>query len=319
MTEERRDPCSRGCTNARRHIEECEDWDTCHGCAPRPATHGLLCESCHADLMLVLTDAPRQVAELAASVEPSMQWSLTAQPASGKVGPRLTSGGPDYITAARSRMTPGEVEAIRIACLDVARELEDVLSEVVEMVASSWGCEGPAQLRTTDGDMRRKVWRPVWPDGSPRTDHAVLVTYRGDDGSVEQGQYEWTEPPARFAVDTACRWLREQMLRVELTDGMGDTLETLRDVMSRAHSLAPWREPGRSLHGVPCPRCHRCSLVLYNSPPGKAGTPDALPQARCEAYMCRVVWPWDKIALWARVLESGETPSGTWTSERHGA
>ncbi len=319
MTTERREPCERGCIDARRHLEDCPR-EGCRGCAPRPATHGLLCESCHADLWLILSDAPRQVSELAANVEPSMQWSLTAQPASGKVGPRLDSSARDYIAAARSSMSAGEVETIRIATLDAARALEDAISSLVEHVASQWGADGPARLRTMHGDMRERRWRPAFPDGEPRERYAVVQTFTDELGQVERGQYVWVDPPARYAIDTACRWLREQIRVVEHTEGIGHTLETLRDLMARAHSLAPWREPGTPMRGVPCPQCHRCSLVLYNSPRGRAGQPDAQPEARCEAGMCGKVWPWAKIAHWTLVLEDerrkGERPGSTWTSER---
>lgn len=317
MTEVRR-PCERGCIDARRHIEGCEG--DCRGCAPRPATHGLLCESCHADLWLILTDAPRQLAECAAALAPSTQWALSAQPASGKVGPRLDSSAPNYIAAARSQMTAHEVEAIRMACMDAARALEDVVSELVEHVAEAWGHAGPDALRTADGDMRRKRWRPVFPDGTPREQWAEVITYRDEHGVPERGQYAWFDPPRRFAIDTACRWLREQVRLVESSEGIGGTLDVLRDLMSQAHALAPWREPGTPMRGVPCPQCHRCSLVLYNSPLGKEGTSAAMPEARCQATMCGKVWPWPKIAHWTLVLEDdrrrGERPGSSWTSER---
>lgn len=42
----------------REHLSDCEDRETCGGCLPRRATHGLLCHTCHRRFELMLTDAP---------------------------------------------------------------------------------------------------------------------------------------------------------------------------------------------------------------------------------------------------------------------
>ncbi len=274
--------------------------------------HGLLCESCCLDLVLVLTDAPRQVSELAANLEPSMQWALTAQPAAATVKPRINSSAPDFIKAARSSMSVSDTEAIRSACLDAGRAIEDALSALVEHVADEWGESGPARVRAAAerDDARALKWHPAYPDGRPTFRADPLVTRHGDGGEVEQGQYVWEDPPERFAVATACRWLREQLRRVSHTEGIGDALEHLGDLMSRGHALAPWREPSQPLRGVPCPQCHRMSLHFF---------PDSA-MAKCQAMMCGKAYPWARIAIWTRVLEddraAGQRPGTAWTSER---
>lgn len=309
MTTEQRTPCASGCRDARRHKDECED-AACRGCAPRSASHGVLCDSCHEDLLLVLHDAPRQVSELRAAAAPSSQWSLTAQPASGKVGPRLSSSAPDYIAAARSSMTAAQVETVRLACLDMAQHLEDALSELVEALATDYGLSTPSQLTTASGDRRERKWHPVGSDGSQTYRFEPVVTRRDELGQVESGQYVWTDPPAAFEVGTACRWLRAELTRLEHQGDIADVLEHLSGLMTQGHSLAPWREPSEPMRGVPCPQCHRVALRFF---PGTG-------QARCQAEHCRRVWTWAQVAIWTRVLEddreAGRKPGASWTSER---
>ena len=123
--------CARGCIDARRHIDGCES-EQCRGCAPRRASQGILCESCHVTLVDILRNAPGQVALLRASTEPSRIPAVSPQPKHGKVGPRLSDGTPHYIAAARAQMSATDREAIRTACLDVAQQVEDSLSAIVE-------------------------------------------------------------------------------------------------------------------------------------------------------------------------------------------
>jgi len=111
--------CARGCIDARRHKDSCES-EQCRGCAPRRASQGILCESCHLILVDVLRNVPGQLALLRASVEPTRTPTPSPQPTHGKVGPRLSTSTPHYIAAARASMTFIESEAIRLACLDVA-------------------------------------------------------------------------------------------------------------------------------------------------------------------------------------------------------
>lgn len=306
MSTEQRRPCISKCRDARRHKDECED-SACRGCAPRAATNGNLCDGCHQNLLLVLRDAPRQVAELWAAVAPSAQWGLTAQPASGRVGPRLSSSTPDYIAAARSSMTAGQVEAIRVACVDMVRRLEDSLSCLVEALAADYALHGPRRLSTASGDMRERKWHPVSPDGTPTYRWERVITRTDDEGVAESGQYVWTDPPARFAVGTACEWLLTELPRLEHQDDIGDVLEELSGLMTRAHALAPWREPSERMPGIPCPQCHRMALAFF---PG-AG------QVRCQARTCGRVYPWARAAIWTRVLEErGLVRPTIWTSER---
>lgn len=305
--------CARGCIDARRHKDSCES-EQCRGCAPRRASQGILCESCHLILVDILRNVPGQIALLRASVEPTRTPTPSPQPTHGKVGPRLSTSTPHYIAAARASMTFVESEAIRLACLDVAREIEDALSAIVEALCEDYQQQGPARLQTAADreDPRTKRWHPVRPDGEPTYRWEPVVT-RGAGADAMAGQYVWTDPPTRFEPVDSCRWLREQLPRLEHQPGIGDDLEQLSDLMARAHSLAPWREPSQPMHGIPCPQCHRMSLHFF---------PDSA-MAICQARMCGKAYPWARAAIWTRVLEedraAGERPGSSWTSERAGA
>ena len=302
--------CARGCIDARRHAEDCGG--DCRGCAPRAATNGALCESCHVTLVDILRNAPGQVALLRASTDPTRTPTPSPQPTHGKVGPRLSDGTPHYIAAARAAMSATDREAIRTACLDVAQQVEDSISAIVEALCQDYRESGPAKVQTAAerDDPRVLKWHPAYPDGRPTFRVDQLVTRHGDDGEVMQGQYVWTDPPTRFEVGDACRWLRENLPRLEHQPGIGDDLEHLSDVMARAHSLAPWRSPSEPMRGVPCPQCHRMSLHFF---------PDSA-MAKCQAALCGKAYPWARIAIWTRVLEddraSGQRPGASWTSER---
>ena len=134
------------------------------------------------------------------------------------------------------------------------------------------------------------------------------MTRHGQDGEVSAGQYVWTDPPRRYVLADACRWLREQLPRLEHQPGVGDDLEGLEDVMTQAHSLAPWRAPSAPMRGIPCPQCHRMSLHFF---------PDSA-MAKCQARMCGKAYPWARVAIWTRVLEDerGGGQAAAWTSER---
>jgi len=48
--------CTRGCRRRGRHLADCEDQETCHGCQPRETEHGVLCRTCGQKLERLLGD-----------------------------------------------------------------------------------------------------------------------------------------------------------------------------------------------------------------------------------------------------------------------
>ena len=272
-------PCVRGCTLPRQHLTDCEGAETCRGCLPR-TVHRLdvhLCEPCHLRLSSSLAEVPGQHDLLLGSTAPSQEMRVRPQPRHGR---------PDYwpteSEAARyiyahgvTPSAPQEGEPVRIACLDTAQELADLMSEWVEWVCDAHDRLGPDRLATQAGRDGRRVRKAVRP---------------------EVAEYQWVEPPESFDVWTAVRWLRANLEWLERLEAIGDMMEDLRELMGRAHALAPWREQVKRIDGIPCPRCHRHTLRQY-------GGRDTV---TCTTPWCREEIPQGRYLLWARIYEEGE-------------
>jgi len=299
--------CIRGCIQPRKHVIELDEVvevvehdPACRGCLGEKAEHGQLCYSCHALLLDALTHAPGQVALLHAVQEPSSQQALTVETKSIRTGPRLESTGPDYIGLAKGAPAAGASEPIRLAAIDAARDIEDVLSQWVEQLCADYQISGPPLLASTAGreDGRRLRWLPVNDDGTPRSKYDPVTVHRGD-GRQEVGQYVLVDPPARFDVDSAAPWLRSHLLRLESQEGIGDEMEALSAVMAQAHSVAPWRQQSTPLRGIPCPGCHRMSLTLYGG----------MTDVTCTS--CNKRYAWARYAVWVRMyLEESREKEG---------
>lgn len=227
--------CIRGCLTPRRHIfvdgvgRECDEF--CGGCLPREAEYGHLCFHCHKRLKRDLELVPGQVAILKADLPPSVALSFT-MPTEAKVGPVWRTDTDQSMTAmyARPNMaSPQESEPIRLACLDLAQQVEDWMSAMVERLVDDYGMSGPD----------RKL------------------------APVERDPARCGHPPYRFEVTTASAWLVEQIERVEWYESVGDDAEDLSMLLAQAHALRPWREQATRIPGIPCPNCQREALVQF--------------------------------------------------------
>lgn len=244
--------CLRGCRRARRHLPDCPDAE-CRGCEPRQAEHGWLCYGCHRRLVELLTAIPGQLHLLRVMADARGEFELSAPTTA-----RLTSAQPRVTTAADVRplyarrvgVAYGPSEPIRLACLDVARELDDWVHVLTCRVVEDYQAAGP-QEETSEAyaawllaQVERVEWREdvadrVFAPGDPRNDR---------------------EP------------------------------KSLAHIMSRAHSLAPWREQVAHLHGIPCPECQATTLARFG------GSQDVT-CLRCDATMGP-----ERYGIWVRIL-----------------
>lgn len=270
--------CIRGCTRARQHATDCEDQEVCRGCLPRSAEYGLLCETCHLRLSSSLAEVPGQYALLLATSTPSQELNVRPQPRYGRPDYWRTDSDAErfmYVTGNYAG-APQEGEPVRIACHDTAEALANLLAEWVESVCEAHAAIGPKVLASgyeRDGG-KRLVYRPA-------------NAYR------EVESYEWVDPPVRFEVGAAARWLRNNLSRLEELEPIGDMVEALNEVMGRAHALAPWREQSRRIGGIPCPECHRPTLRQY------AGRDTVT----CTTTWCKVEIAQERYLIWARIYE----------------
>jgi hypothetical protein len=288
--------CAHGCLTARKHGTACLG-DECPGCLPRPAEYGHLCYGCHSRLRNLLQNAHGQWALLLATAGKSGEQVLTAETiAKTHQQPRTTSDGRFPAPFAKPTVGASESEPVRIAALAAAQELADWLSEIVEHVVDVHQLRGPRQVRTGEADTRRKSWHSVHADGNRASRYDPLVTRHDGHGGLEQGQYIWIDPPKQFAVDTAADFLLAWLDRVEALETVADDLDVLAEVMSRAHALAPWREQVARLRGIPCPECHRPTLVRFG------GDEDVT----CLRGDCRATIGPARYAIWTRMLAEQE-------------
>lgn len=285
MSEQVKPQCIRGCTVPRRHARDCESIDECRGCQPREV-HQLdsqLCEACHLRLSASLSEVPGQHALLVASVGPSQQLNMRPQnkhamPEVSRMGGlRIDAYGDRYrYVKSLHNGSPQEGEPLRVACLDTAQGLADLLAEWIESVCERHNATAPKRAQTAAEREGRKrlVYRPA-------------NLYR------ERETYEWVEPPVRFEVGTAVRWLRNNLGRLEQDQAIGDMMEDLRFLMGQAHALAPWRLPAKRIGGIPCPECHRHTLTQY-------GGNDTV---TCTTAWCKAEIPQGRYLIWAREYE----------------
>lgn len=264
----------------RQHVTACEDRDECRGCLPRTVHRSgvWFCEKCHLRLSASLAEVPGQHALLLATTTPSAELKIRPQPKRGRPDYHPTeSDAPRYMYVTGVQPTsPQEGEPVRIACLDTAQELADLLTEWVEWLCDLHDRIGPERVRTQ----------------AEREGHARLV-YRPANDYRDHGGYEWVEPPTRFDVATAVRWLRANLEWLERLEAIGDMMEALRTVMGQAHALAPWREQVKRINGIPCPRCHRHTLRQY-------GGRDTV---TCTTAWCEEEIPQGRYLIWARQFE----------------
>lgn len=248
--------CAAGCVRARRHATDCPDHDTCRGCEPRQAEHGHLCYGCHKRLLSFLRLIPGQVSLLLAMADARGEHELTA-PTIARLGwaaPRLTtSRDVRSLYAHRTAAAFGPSEPIRVQCLDVIREIEDWLMLLTCRVVEDHQMAGPQE-------------------------ETIAAYASWLEAQIER--VEWRE-------DVADRVFAPANIG---PDGMSVGAQSLGDIMSRAHSLAPWRESVARLPGIPCPECHATTLVRFG------GDEDVT------CLRCRSTIPPGRYSIWTKIL-----------------
>lgn len=109
---------------------------------------------------------------------------------------------------------------------------------------------------------------------------------------------DYLAPDPEEGVEAMAGFLVRHIERLEAREAIGDELEKWCEIMSQAHSLAPWREQVARLHGIPCPECHATTLVMF-------GGDSDVTCLRCKAAMSS-----DRYGLWTRMLADEHRKAG---------
>lgn len=96
--------------------------------------------------------------------------------------------------------------------------------------------------------------------------------------------------PDRHTAQRDSSYLLNMVDRLERLEWVGDWWEHLAELMSQAHALAPWRPEMRRCHGIPCPECEECALVIFG------GEQDVT------CLRCRTIIQPERYGIWVRVL-----------------
>ena len=116
--------CVLDCRQPRRHTTDCPDPDTCHGCQPRPATHGALCDGCHKGLQRDLTRSGPAAVLLRGHLPPDLSQALSDE--------------------RHGTSEDGPPAPIRIDVLDALNAILDTLAWWAQAHAGQHDLRGPA-------------------------------------------------------------------------------------------------------------------------------------------------------------------------------
>lgn len=184
-------------------------------------------------------------------------------------------------------VAPGQVTLLRVM-VGLAGEVE-MSSPTVARLGTGWRVDSDAPwamlyakavnhggaasepLRVTCIDLEREI-----EDRIAAWVMTVLVDYAMND--IEAG------------VKAGAAFLLRQVERLEAREAIGDEAEEFFDIMSRAHSAAPWRDEPARLRGIPCPECTATTLAMF-------GGDSDVTCIRCKATM-----PHSRYLIWARIL-----------------
>lgn len=218
--------CASGCTVRGEHLAECPgvggDGMPCRGCAPRPASMGVLCSWCWGRLQSVVRTLPSLVEHL---------FEVAGQPGSSpsrEDGVRRPAGPgclwPEALSAA------DELHAMLAAwCVEVAEECPAVAS-----VPPAVGSRFTRARVMLDEDT-----------GEPFVSDSVVCGVRSP--SATRALVVWLDPHLG--------WVASQPWSAVMLDELG--AET-----ARASARWPAEEPERRVTDVRCPSCGAMSLVV---------------------------------------------------------
>jgi hypothetical protein len=177
-------------------------------------------------------------------------------------------------------------------CWPCHRHLELMLTDAPHVAA--WlhvhlprGTTGKAR---NDAEQRQGTKAPPAPvdlDVIELTDRWAVSLYGWADNLADD-QHLTHRPGTTVSESSAflLRWLTT----VEHATWVTDLYDELVDLTRDSHQHVPWAPEVRRVHGIPCPECHTCALVVYGG------------QADVTCQQCRLVIPEARYGIWTRML-----------------
>ncbi len=101
--------------------------------------------------------------------------------------------------------------------------------------------------------------------------------------------------PAEYTIREHAAYVLRHIERIEARLTIGQEWGEWAEVMSQAHTLAPWREEVARLRGIACPECHAAALVRFGG------------DEHVTCLRCRTVIPPARYLIWTRILAAEAT------------
>lgn len=185
-------------------------------------------------------------------------------------------------------------------CWPCHRHLELMLTDAPAIVAwlNAHLARGTGGKARNDAEMRRGTTAPPAPadlDVIELTDtwHASLWGW-----ATELADEHQLQRPDSNPADCAT-FLRRWLTTVETSAWVDDLYDELVWLTRDSHNHTPWAPEVRRVHGIPCPECHTCALVVYGG------------QSDVTCQECRLVIPEARYGIWTRMLADEHRATAT--------
>lgn len=158
---------------------------------------------------------------------------------------------PKSVAWMREQLEPAKGDGERTASVKAGSKLPisaaavDSADETVALLCS-WVSHAAEAMHNTGPDMSR-TWQ-------------VLASRHTTDG---ERRVQGVRPEDLTIVDTCTRWLLDRIETIAGCDWVGDFMSELASQRSTALARWPYEERPRTVQGIRCDVCERCTLVVY--------------------------------------------------------
>lgn len=91
-------------------------------------------------------------------------------------------------------------------------------------------------------------------------------------------------------INACAAFLLRWQTTIEASPWVDAFYDELVDITRDSHHHTPWAPELRRVHGIPCPECHTCALVVYGG------------QSDVTCQECRLTIPEHRYGIWTRML-----------------